>query len=165
MTIHTDHTYILYCTSATASRTLGNPCTSGSQVLAPIPNSIKSQGRYYSPIDVRLLLPMLLPELAYSTRFRDRFLGRPDRRLALRAPYLSPPFSEFNTASTNHGPESLDPATTGWIFEIFDMSENSIKKSIQPNQFCPTRGEWSIRGCVSSNLGVVTRTGIFFAKK
>ena len=37
--------------------------------------------------DVRLLLlPMLLPELAYSTHFRDRFHGRPNQGLALGAP-------------------------------------------------------------------------------
>ena len=48
-------------------------------------NSIKSQVMLLS-YDVRLLLPMLLPELAHSTRFIDRFLGRPDQRLTLRAP-------------------------------------------------------------------------------
>ena len=51
--------------------------------------------------DVQLLLPMFLPELTHFTHFRDWLHGLPDQRLALWASFLSYPFFEIDTASTN----------------------------------------------------------------
>ena len=65
-------------------------------------NSIKSQAMLLSYV-LRLLQSLLLPELAHSTRFRDQFHGQLTRYSPCEFSNLSSPFSEFNTASTNHG--------------------------------------------------------------
>ena len=86
-------------------------------------NSIKSRAMLLSFV-LRLLQSLLLPELAHSTRFGDQFHGQLTKVSPSKFSNLSCPFSEFSTASTNHGfPSESYPLFGSRILDYFFTKE------------------------------------------